>query len=412
MEGSPGRGILGGEAYPKLLDLIAGGSEWMERERLGGGGGRNDLGAAEEQKLELRLGPPGGDDWRVGREEKKEELPVRSLGFLPRPPKCSVHTSAGAKRGFMDTLGNEIKGFEHHQPQKPSFLRFASAPAMVNATSQNANGTNITEQQQKQQSLERKAGPPASAASPVSKSAVASRDSSQARAAPAPAPAPVVGWPPIRSFRKNLASSTSKPPSQPETGNPEKSEKQKICSKGMFVKINMDGIPIGRKVDLKAYDSYEKLCSAVDELFRALLAAQREAPHLGAQDRQGPGQAITGLLDDSGEYTLVYEDTEGDVLLVGDVPWNMFVSAVKRLRVLKSSELPALSVSSYLLLSQKAHGFPNWQRATGNAAQQKLRLTDRSLLAVLHWTLITRRGQTGLLLPGPPFVCLLKKRSS
>lgn len=34
----------------------------------------------------------------------------------------------------------------------------------------------------------------------------------------------------------------------------------------------MDGVPIGRKVDLKAYDSYDKLSSAVDELFRGLLA--------------------------------------------------------------------------------------------------------------------------------------------
>jgi len=34
----------------------------------------------------------------------------------------------------------------------------------------------------------------------------------------------------------------------------------------------MDGVPIGRKVDLNAYDSYENLSSAVDELFRGLLA--------------------------------------------------------------------------------------------------------------------------------------------
>lgn len=44
------------------------------------------------------------------------------------------------------------------------------------------------------------------------------------------------------------------------------------CQKGLFVKINMDGVPIGRKVDLKAHDSYEKLSSSVDELFRGLLA--------------------------------------------------------------------------------------------------------------------------------------------
>lgn len=31
---------------------------------------------------------------------------------------------------------------------------------------------------------------------------------------------------------------------------------------------------------------------------------------------------LIGLLDGSGEYTLVYEDDEGDRMLVGDVPWE------------------------------------------------------------------------------------------
>lgn len=90
------------------------------------------------------------------------------------------------------------------------------------------------------------------------------------------APAPVVGWPPIRSFRKNLASSSSvKPAAEVQNVVPSKSANKKpmeICQKGLFVKINMDGIPIGRKVDLKAYDSYDKLSSAVDQLFKGLLA--------------------------------------------------------------------------------------------------------------------------------------------
>lgn len=94
------------------------------------------------------------------------------------------------------------------------------------------------------------------------------------------APGPVVGWPPIRSFRKNLANSSnnsySKPALESQNGNPPKkvaSEKPaETCKKGLFVKINMDGVPIGRKVDLTAYDSYEKLSTAVDELFRGLLA--------------------------------------------------------------------------------------------------------------------------------------------
>lgn len=89
-----------------------------------------------------------------------------------------------------------------------------------------------------------------------------------------------MGWPPIRSFRKNIASgSTSKLPSgshqQHQNVVPYKVASQKPTDKsgkGLFVKINMDGVPIGRKVDINAYDSYEKLSSAVDELFRGLLA--------------------------------------------------------------------------------------------------------------------------------------------
>lgn len=91
------------------------------------------------------------------------------------------------------------------------------------------------------------------------------------------APAPVVGWPPIRSFRKNLASGSSSKLATDSTDvspNQVSGEKNNTENRprNMFVKINMDGIPIGRKVDLKAYDSYEKLSYAVDELFSGLLA--------------------------------------------------------------------------------------------------------------------------------------------
>lgn len=101
------------------------------------------------------------------------------------------------------------------------------------------------------------------------------------------APAPVVGWPPIRSFRKNFSSTNINqakqppPPTAPESQTEKKPVSDKPVSvqsgtkaKGLFVKINMDGVPIGRKVDLRAYDNYEKLSTAVDELFRGLLAGK------------------------------------------------------------------------------------------------------------------------------------------
>ncbi|QCE07177.1 auxin-responsive protein IAA [Vigna unguiculata] len=32
-------------------------------------------------------------------------------------------------------------------------------------------------------------------------------------------------------------------------------------------------------------------------------------------------------------HVLTYEDGEGDLIMVGDVPWEMFLSAVKRLKI-------------------------------------------------------------------------------
>ncbi|KAM0002719.1 putative transcription factor interactor and regulator AUX-IAA family [Helianthus debilis subsp. tardiflorus] len=44
------------------------------------------------------------------------------------------------------------------------------------------------------------------------------------------------------------------------------------------------------------------------------------------------------LLDGSSEFVLTYEDKEGDWMLVGDVPWRMFLGTVKRLRIMKTSD--------------------------------------------------------------------------
>lgn len=157
-----------------------------------------------------------------------------------------------------------------------------------------------------------------------------SKGSNGFKARPAAA-APVVGWPPVRAFRRNLTSSSSKPSSH--RGNDSASAGKVVESgkKGLFVKINMDGVPIGRKVDLSAHAGYDALSATVDHLFRGLLAAQTSG---GEQE-----VVITGILNGRGEYTLVYEDDEGDQMLVGDVPWAMFTATARRLRVLRSSDL-------------------------------------------------------------------------
>ncbi|KAL5208574.1 hypothetical protein ABZP36_033009 [Zizania latifolia] len=159
---------------------------------------------------------------------------------------------------------------------------------------------------------------------------------------------PVIGWPPVRTFRRNLATSSK---ASLELQNGKKAANVEGTKRAPFIKINMDGIPIGRKIDLSAFDSYEKLSLAVDKLFCGLLAAQQDPLAAGAKDCPQEEVAISGLLDGTGEYTLVYEDYEGDRVLVGDVPWGMFVSSVKRLRVLKTSDLSSSVSTSFHLRS-------------------------------------------------------------
>jgi auxin-responsive protein IAA len=108
----------------------------------------------------------------------------------------------------------------------------------------------------------------------------------------------------------------------------------------MFVKVNVDGVPIGRKIDLKAYDSYEKLSVALDEMFRGSINALTSDASPLAENNNNNNQA--SLLNGR-DYVFVYEDIEGDRMLVGDVPWEMFVNTVKRLRVMKSSDAGRLA---------------------------------------------------------------------
>ncbi|XP_042048293.1 auxin-responsive protein IAA26-like [Salvia splendens] len=282
------------EGCPQLLDLIAKGGEWVGIRAV-----ERSHGISEEKKLELRLAPPGGE-WSF--EESNTTISRERNGLFSLGP-CP-----------QNTVLKPPSPWQHLQTSYLHPVRRESSQLCSNRAA-----------------AETKA---------FSAANTAMHNTAQKRTAPAT----VVGWPPIRSFRKNIASgSFSKQASDSPDVAPSKVSTVEKSSRTPFVKINMDGVPIGRKVDLKSYNTYEKLSFAVDELFRGLLAVQKKSCSGGIKDEGDGVEKIGGLLDGSGEYTLVYEDHEGDRMLVGDVPWHMFVSTVKRLRVLKTSELSALS---------------------------------------------------------------------
>lgn len=132
---------------------------------------------------------------------------------------------------------------------------------------------------------------------------------------PPPSKAQVVGWPPIQSYRK-------KNNSQPkESGNKSRSGSSGSSGSGLFVKVNMDGAPFLRKIDLKAYESYGELLQVLEGMFKVKIGQYLET--------EGYSQS---------DYTPSYEDKDGDWMLIGDVPWEMFVLSCKRLRIIKTSE--------------------------------------------------------------------------
>ncbi|KAJ6826861.1 auxin-responsive protein IAA10-like [Iris pallida] len=153
----------------------------------------------------------------------------------------------------------------------------------------------------------------------------------------------VVGWPPIRAFRMNSLHS-SKPNNSASDVDACAADNKKNRRRGhghgrtscRFVKVNKDGDPIGRKVDLGAHASYETLAAAVDLMFRKPTAAP-------SSDCNSAEASKLLLVGGSSDFALTYKDKDGDWMLVGDVPYGMFLDTVKRLRIMRTSDASGLA---------------------------------------------------------------------
>ncbi|KAF9682957.1 hypothetical protein SADUNF_Sadunf05G0162200 [Salix dunnii] len=136
-------------------------------------------------------------------------------------------------------------------------------------------------------------------------SCVSSKVESGERDSAPPAKEQVVGWPPIRSYRKNCL-------------RPKKNDQ--VDGAGMYVKVSVDGAPYLRKIDLKVYKSYSELLETLENMFKLTIGEYSEKEGYNGSD-----------------FAPTYEDKDGDWMLVGDVPWDMFISSCKRLRIMKGS---------------------------------------------------------------------------
>ncbi|KAK4424725.1 Auxin-responsive protein IAA16 [Sesamum alatum] len=148
-----------------------------------------------------------------------------------------------------------------------------------------------------------------------------------------PAKAQVVGWPPVRSFRKNILTVQKDSRATSDGDN-------SAGGAAVFVKVSLDGAPYLRKVDLKMYTSYQQLSDALAKMFSSFTIG-----HCGSQGVVMEFINESKLIDllNGSDYVPTYEDKDGDWMLVGDVPWEMFVGSCKRLRIMKGSEAIGLA---------------------------------------------------------------------
>ncbi|MCL7028104.1 hypothetical protein MKW94_015083 [Papaver nudicaule] len=96
-----------------------------------------------------------------------------------------------------------------------------------------------------------------------------------------------------------------------------------------YTKVQKVG-SVGRSIDVTRFKTYDDLRSAIACMF-----------------------GLDGMLNDprGSSWKLVYVDYENDVLLVGDDPWEEFVSCVRCIRILSPSEVQQMSEDGLNLLS-------------------------------------------------------------
>ncbi|PQP95767.1 auxin-responsive protein IAA1-like [Prunus yedoensis var. nudiflora] len=141
------------------------------------------------------------------------------------------------------------------------------------------------------------------------------------------AKARVVGWPPVRSLR----------------------QKALVESKSTYVKVGADGAPYLRKLDLDMYKSYHELLRALDQMFPSFTTSGKYVEDTTSNQEQLMKSAVKGM----DEYIVVtYEDKDGDWMLVGDVPWKLFIESCKRIRLMKSSEAVGIAPRTSQVLTQ------------------------------------------------------------
>lgn len=90
-------------------------------------------------------------------------------------------------------------------------------------------------------------------------------------------------------------------------------------------KVHMQGVAVGRAVDLTILEGYDELISELERMFD-----------------------IKGELQTRNKWAVVFTDDEGDMMLVGDDPWQEFCKMVRKICIYSSEEVKKMSCNKRL----------------------------------------------------------------
>ncbi|KAK9279761.1 hypothetical protein L1049_013443 [Liquidambar formosana] len=101
-----------------------------------------------------------------------------------------------------------------------------------------------------------------------------------------------------------------------ETSLKETQGKQGCTTTRTRTKVQMQGVAVGRAVDLTMLEGYDELINELEKMFE-----------------------INGELRPRNKWEVVYTDDEGDMMLVGDDPWVEFCKMVRKIFIYSSEEV-------------------------------------------------------------------------
>uniref|UniRef100_I1NUU1 Auxin response factor n=1 Tax=Oryza glaberrima TaxID=4538 RepID=I1NUU1_ORYGL len=100
--------------------------------------------------------------------------------------------------------------------------------------------------------------------------------------------------------------------------------KTQVASTRSCTKVHKQGVALGRSVDLSKFSNYDELKAELDKMF------------------EFDGE----LVSSNKNWQIVYTDNEGDMMLVGDDPWEEFCSIVRKIYIYTKEEVQKMNSKS------------------------------------------------------------------